>query len=214
MSGCYGALNLGLHVGDDPERVAANRKRLADDLGYPVHFVRQVHGIEVADIHPHHPAEAVADALVTAHPGQALAIMTADCLPIVLVAETVVGIAHGGWRGVLAGIAEATWRKMGSPVCQIWLGPCIGPDRFEVGPEVRAHFVRQHSATADFFRPSHRPDHWLCDLRGIVAWQFAALGLDQITVTTECTVDASDRYFSYRRDGVTGRMATLVWRSE
>lgn len=210
----YGGFNLGVHVGDDPAVVSRRRARLAKHLGMPVHYVRQVHGVAVQVVDRTPFEEVDADALITREPDQALAILTADCLPIVLAGDGVIGVAHGGWRGVLGGIIAETVRHMQSTICCAWLGPCIGRDAFEVGPEVREAFVRQEHHLASFFRPAVKPDHWWCDLRGIAHQQLASLGVESIIATTACTLNQSEQYYSYRRDGVTGRMATVVWRSE
>lgn len=212
--GPFGGFNLGLHVGDDPDLVRRHRADLAQDLGMPVHYVRQVHGVTVHVVGPGSLDDVEADALITREPNQALAILTADCLPIVLAGSGVIGVAHGGWRGVLDGIIAETYQRMQTTTCCAWLGPCIGREAFEVGPEVREAFLEKGHEMASCFQPSVRRDHWLCDLRGLARQQLHRLGIDSVTASTECTVNQPGHYFSYRREGVTGRMATLVWRSE
>lgn len=212
--GPYGGFNLGLHVGDHAPSVAKNRGFLAEQLDMPVHFVSQVHGVGVHEVVKTSLEPIEADAMVTREPSQALAILTADCLPIVLASETVVAVAHGGWRGILAGVVTETLQRMDSSSCCAWLGPCIGSRAFEVGCDVRDAFMAQDASLEGFFQPTSRPMHWWCDLRGIVRAQLTGLGVQTVSVRTDCTLSEPTRYYSYRRDGITGRMATVVWRTE
>ncbi|MDP5325610.1 MAG: peptidoglycan editing factor PgeF [Litorivicinaceae bacterium] len=213
-AGPYGGFNLGLHVGDHPSVVTQHRAFLAAQLGMPVHFVSQVHGVMVHEVAKTSMESIEADAMVTREPLQALAILTADCLPIVFASATAVGIAHGGWRGILAGVVTETLQRLDGSSCHAWLGPCIGRETFEVGRDVRDAFLAQDASLERFFQTTARPMHWWCDLRGIVHTQLTAVGVDVIDVSAECTLSQPERYYSYRRDGITGRMATVVWRTE
>ena len=208
----YDTLNLGTHVGDDPLAVAANRNRLQALVpGEPV-WLEQVHGTAVVS------AEAagclpVADACVTRHAGAVCAVMTADCLPVLLCDRhgRVVGAAHAGWRGLADGVIEAAVAAMDAPPADIlaWLGPAIGPDAFEVGPEVREIFLRQDASAASAFIP--HGTRFLADLYRLATLRLNALGVRQIHGGGFCTYRDAGRFFSYRRDGRTGRMASLIW---
>jgi YfiH family protein len=155
----------------------------------------------------------VADAQVAYQPGQACAILTADCLPVLLCnrAGTRVGAAHAGWRGLAAGVLEQTVRAMGEPPGQLmaWLGPAIGASAYEVGNEVRTAFLRQDKRASMAFTP--RGDRWLFDLYAVARQRLMSAGLSDISGGNFCTYSDPGRFFSYRRDGVTGRMASLVW---
>jgi YfiH family protein len=211
------SLNLGLHVGDDPVAVAANRDRVAATLGLPAApaWLEQVHGTSVADLDAGPPA-GPADCAVTRRAGQVLAIMVADCLPVLFASEDghVLGAAHAGWRGLAAGVLEATLAAMAVPAGQVraWLGPAIGPDHFEVGDEVRAAFLARDAGAEAAFRPNDR-GRWQCDLHALARRRLAAAGVNAVAASGLCTYAAADRCFSFRRDGRTGRMAALLWRS-
>ncbi len=176
-------------------------------------WLRQVHGIAVADLDSPEPG-APADAAITRSRNRVCAIQVADCMPVLLAdrAGTVVGAAHAGWRGLSAGILEATIRAMRVPGHEIlaWLGPAIGPRVYEVGDEVRAAFVVQHEAAGSAFSPT-RPGHWLLDLYAVARQRLRAQGIERISGGGLCTYSEPDRFFSYRRDGSTGRMAALLW---
>lgn len=210
----FDSLNLGTHVGDDPAVVAANRARLRELLPAEPGWLNQVHGTAVVDL-----AEAQgvpdADGAVSRKPGAVCVVMTADCLPVLLCdrAGTVVGAAHAGWRGLQAGVIEATARAMGVPVGDllVWLGPAIGPAAFEVGDEVRAAFVGADPAAEAAFRPAGPAGKWLADLYLLARQRLAALGVAGVYGGDACTFTEAARFFSYRRDGRTGRMASLVW---
>lgn len=211
----WDSFNLGDHVGDDPDRVAANRADLRAMLPADPCWLKQVHGTRVVD------AATVgrgvvpeADAAFTREPATVCVVMTADCLPVLFCdrAGTVVAVAHAGWRGLAAGVLEATIAAMGvAPVeLQAWLGPAIGPQHFEVGDEVRQIFVAQDGeATAAFLATSR--NKWLADLYLLARQRLAACGLSSVYPGEACTFEDPARYFSYRRDGVTGRMASLIW---
>lgn len=213
--GAYAAFNLGDHVGDAPAVVARNRGRLAACVPGRIGWLQQVHGTVVADLDHSSDAVPVADAAIARERGVACAIMTADCLPVLFCADdgSVVGAAHAGWRGLLAGVLEATVSAMATAPSQIraWLGPAIGPDAFEVGSEVRAAFVARDAAAADCFRPLPE-GKWLADLYALARQRLADVGVADVAGGDACTFRDADRFFSYRRDGVTGRMATLIWR--
>lgn len=215
--GPWTSFNLGEHVGDAPQAVAANRRRLASRLPNPPTWLTQVHGTAVAaidDLAPGVPPPA-ADAAVARMPGKVCAVMTADCLPVLLCdrSGTVVAAAHAGWRGLCAGVVEAAVAAMAVPPEELsaWLGPVIGAPSFEVGDEVRTAFVAGDAAAATAFVRG-QGDRWLADLPALARLRLRRLGVGTVAGGDECTYRQAERYFSYRRDGVTGRMATLIWR--
>lgn len=215
--GPYASLNLGDHVGDDPVAVAANRHRLAVQLPASPVWLRQVHGTAVyrlsAGLSPEAPAPE-ADAAWTDAPARVCAIMTADCLPVLLASADgrAVGAAHAGWRGLQAGVLDAVVAAMGGGAgLTAWLGPAIGPQAFEVGDEVRAAFVAVDGGAAVAFVAAS-PGKWLADLALLARRRLHRAGVAAVYGGGECTFRDASRYFSYRRDGVTGRMATLIWR--
>lgn len=211
------SLNLGEHVGDDPDRVAENRSRVARALGLPAPpaWLAQVHGTRVLALDgPALPGDRRADAAVTAQPGRVLAVLTADCAPVLLCRSdgTRVGVAHAGWRGLAAGVLEAAVSAMGTPHADLlaWVGPAIGPAAYEVGPEVREACLAEDDGAAACFAPG-RGDRWQFDLPGLVRRRLSSLGLAGVYGGGLCTASEPDRFFSHRRDGSSGRMATLVW---
>lgn len=209
----WDSFNLGDHVGDDPVRVAANRAALRRRLPAAPAWLRQVHGTVAVDA-AICPENAEADAAFARRPGVVCAVMTADCLPVLFCdrAGSVVAAAHAGWRGLAAGVLEATVAALGVPPGELlaWLGPAIGPAAFEVGDEVRAAFVAGDPAAAAAFA-AQAPGKWLADLPQLARRRLLAAGVGWIGGGEMCTYADPDNYFSYRRDGVTGRMATLVW---
>jgi YfiH family protein len=214
----YASLNLGLHVGDEPSAVAANRALLAAALagtGDPV-WLEQVHGVRVIDASAcsTDDAPAQADASFSRRPGVTCAVMTADCLPVLFcdAAGSVVAAAHAGWRGLLAGVLEATIDAMGVPAATLlaYLGPAIGPQSFVVGDEVRAAFAAADPASAAAFSPLPG-GKWLADIYRLARLRLAARGVDRVFGGGFCTVSEAQRFFSFRRDGQTGRMASLIW---
>ncbi|MBE03218.1 peptidoglycan editing factor PgeF [Marinobacter lutaoensis] len=216
----WNSLNLGGHVGDRPEDVVENRRRLAAVTGLPTArlvWLNQVHGIDVVALTAASAGTLVtADACWTRERGMACAILTADCLPVLLCdqAGQVVGAAHAGWRSLCAGVLERLVTAMPVPAGDVlaWLGPAIGPQRFEVGPEVRAEFLARDPQAARAFVPSsHRPGHYLADLYGLARQRLAQAGVGRVFGGGLCTLSDSERFFSYRRDGQTGRMASLIW---
>ncbi len=212
--GPYASLNLGDHVGDDLTAVQANRDRLVDQLHLPraPSWLTQVHGTTVVDAAAVGAVEA--DAAVCFGPGGVAAVMTADCLPLLLSnrAGTVVGAAHAGWRGLQAGVIEATIAKMGcaGEELLVWLGPAIGPTAFEVGDEVRAAFMAHDPRAASAF-VAHGDGHWLADIYTLARQRLSACGVQQVSGGDRCTYTEREQFFSYRRDGVCGRMASLIW---
>lgn len=209
----WNALNLGLHVGDDPADVALNRARLRRQLPAEPRWLCQVHGILAVDAAIARE-NVEADASFSRRPGVVCAVMTADCLPVLFCdrAGTVVAAAHAGWRGLLAGVLEQTVAAMKVPGegLLVWLGPAIGPTRFEVGDEVRQAFVAGDAAASVAFKP-HAQGKWLADLELLARQRLNSLGVHAIFGGGMCTVDDRQRFYSYRRDGVTGRMASLIW---
>lgn len=215
-SGPYASLNLGSHVGDDPEAVAANRARLARVLPQAPVWLEQVHGTVVVDLDrlPPDSLAPPADAVVARSPGRVAAIMTADCLPVLFCnrAGTAVAAAHAGWRGLQAGVLEAAVTALDCPPEEVlaWLGPAIGPLAFEVGDEVRAALVDDAPQAALAFQ-AQGEGKWLADIYLLARQRLAARGVHAVYGGQWCTVSEPVRFFSYRRDGVTGRMAALIW---
>ena len=220
--GPWASLNLGAACGDDPAAVAANRRLVASWVGAPLAWPRQEHGAGVLEVLRSSLDSALppADALWTREPGLVLAVPVADCLPVLMCADdgSAVAAVHAGWRGLAAGVLEAmlgTWqRELGLPPSRIcvWLGPCIGPRQFEVGREVREVF-RAAGAADSRFVPRQRADGspgWLADLAGLARDRLQQVGVRDVSGGHWCTVEDAGRFFSYRRDGVTGRMAGLV----
>ena len=214
----FESLNLGRHVGDELAAVAENRRRVAAALSLPREplWLEQVHGTRVADADTE-TEPAAADAAVSRQRGRVLAIQVADCLPVLFASHdgAVVAAAHAGWRGLAAGVLEAAVAAMRVEPRHIvaWLGPAIGQAHFEVGEEVRAAFLAHDPRAADGFVRNTR-GRWQCDLLQLAHRRLAALGLGEVSAANLCTYAASDRCFSYRRDGRTGRMAALIWRAE
>ncbi len=208
----FASFNLGDHVGDDPAAVAENRRRLTSEFAIAPAWLSQVHGVVVADANPAEIAEA--DASWTATPGIACTVMTADCLPALFCdrAGTRVAAAHAGWRGLAAGVLEATVDSLGVPGADIlvWLGPAIGPQAFEVGPQVREAFIATHPQTIEAFAPSVNAGRFMADIYRLARLRLAAHGVTAIYGGGECTV-SDPRFFSYRRNNPTGRFASLVW---
>jgi YfiH family protein len=209
--------NLGLRNGDHAVAVATNRSALQESLGLPAapRWLRQVHGTGVAELGPLPSAdEPVADAAVSHVPGTVLAILTADCLPVLFCAAdgSEIGAAHAGWRGLAGGVLEATLAQLRSPSRDVlaWLGPCIGATSYEVGEEVHAAFMAHDRAAAACFVLT-RPGHWLCDLASLARQRLRAAGVERITGGGFDTF-ADLRFYSYRRDAASsGRFASLIW---
>lgn len=220
-SGVYASLNLGSRVGDDDAAVAENRRLIALAAGLPAEpcWLRQVHGTEVADLDAPPSAQSPGtqpgqDAAITRKPGRVCAILSADCLPVLFAAADggAVGAAHAGWRGLAAGVLAATVAalRVSPEALMAWIGPCIGPEAYEVGPEVHDQMLAAMPGAAHAFRAGAGA-RFMADLPLIARLQLQALGLVRIHGGTECTYRDPGRYFSYRRDGETGRQATLIW---
>jgi YfiH family protein len=222
------ALNLATHVGDLPEAVRENRRRLraAADLPDEPRWLRQVHGTVVADLDAHAPGsvEPEADAALTTRSGTVCAVLTADCLPVLFAAVdgSAVAVAHAGWRGLATGVLERTAAALRARIApgvalRCWMGPAISAPHFEVGDEVRAAFLAADSGSGVAFVPG-RAGHWQCDLTHLARRRLAALGITDVGDSACCTYAEEVRFFSHRRDvqhrGLrsTGRMAALIWR--
>jgi YfiH family protein len=214
--GSYASLNLGDHVGDDAVAVARNRAILRAALPFEPLWLRQVHGNIVADA-KRSVGVPDADAAVARQPDAVCAVMTADCLPLLLCDESgaVVGAAHAGWRGLAGGVIEAAVAAMAvaPATLMVWLGPAIGPQAFEVGEEVRQAFLAHDPAAHKAFVPHPSPtgQKWLADIYLLARQRLGLLGVTRVYGGGLCTFSDADRFFSYRRDGATGRMASLIW---
>lgn len=240
----FDSLNLGDHVHDNPEHVSVNRARLQEAIGVRPVFLQQVHGTRVLSINMTTPDGCVADACVSSQTGVACTVMVADCLPVLFTnrAGTVVAAAHAGWRGLAGhgsqwaerGVLESAFevfcdavRANDPTACRndvatdtlAWLGPCIGPECFEVGAEVRECFVAQHSTAANHFTPAHSPGKFRAHLPALARLRLREMGVTQIHGNDGspawCTASRSSLFFSHRRDaarlGSTGRMAASIW---
>ena len=212
--GGYCSFNLAQHVGDDPEAVSQNRAILREGLALPSEpaWLTQTHSnfaVE-AQCNLHTPE---ADASFTGNTGIVCAVMTADCLPVLLCSEDGWKIAaiHAGWRGLLDGVIDNTVRQLGSASLMAWLGPAIGPERFEVGEEVRTAYLAKSPDFTAGFKPLDS-GKWLADIYQLARINLGKLGIENVSGGTWCTVSDTTRFFSYRRETVTGRMATLIWR--
>ena len=210
----YGVFNLGFHVGDQDLRVIENRLQLKARFGTPVYFPEQVHGNRVIEFNGDEQL-IQADAVVTKMIDRPVGILTADCLPVLFASQGQVGVAHVGWKGLVSGVLEntlATFPEAGHVTA--WLGPCIGPSAFEVGPEVVDAFVSREPCWTRYFRPSGRCDHYFADLKSIALEVLENMQVGSIKQLDECTYTESSRWYSYRRDGVSGRMATCIMLTE
>ncbi|MDP3669847.1 MAG: peptidoglycan editing factor PgeF [Telluria sp.] len=220
-----GGLNLGLHVGDDAAAVQANRTRLQQLLPGRPAWISQVHGVAVADaaaVQPGGPV-LVADASIASAPGVVCAVLTADCLPVLFsdMQGKVVGAAHAGWRGLAAGVLGETadaMRAAGAGEISAWLGPAIGPALFEVGADVLDAFTAaaRNGAEAERLRAAFapfegRPGKYLADMYALARVFLARAGIASVAGGTDCTASERALFYSYRRDGVTGRQASLIW---
>ena len=211
----FATLNLAGHVGDEPAQVEENRRRLLNtlDLKTMPLWLQQVHGAVVVDAANAKP-ECEADASFVSSPGMACGVLTADCLPVLLCDRggTRVAAAHAGWRGLLGGVVENTVRAMQTPGSQLlaWLGPAIGPQAFEVGDDVREAFIAEDPKSSVAFAPSPTR-RWLANIYVLARIRLARMHVEAIYGGHWCTVSDATRFYSYRRDGVTGRMASLIW---
>jgi len=207
----WASLNLGDHVGDDPAQVAANRARLRQHLPSEPGWLKQVHSATVVETGAGVPE---ADASFTRQTGTVSVVLTADCLPVLFCdrAGSVVAAAHAGWRGLADGVLEATVAAMQVSPDEVlaWMGTAIGPQAFEVGDEVRQAFVAQHPEAVAAFH-QHLSGKWLADIYQLARIRLNHAGVTAIYGGGRCTFTETDSFFSYRRDGVTGRMASLIW---
>ncbi len=217
----YDSLNLALHVGDDPAHVQTNRHLLRQQLALPGEplWLAQVHGTEVYRAQDATPlAQAPrADAAYTTQSGVVLAIMTADCLPLLFATQDgrEIAAAHAGWRGLAAGVLENTLRQFQAPpgeIC-VWLGPAISQMAFEVGDDVRDAFMQHDGEAETAFIPGSRPGHWQADLYALARLRLRAAGVTRMDGGELCSFQDSARFYSYRRATPTGRMASLIWRT-
>ena len=214
--GVYASLNLAMHVGDDIQAVLENRHR----LGLPAEpvWLNQVHGLAVVDagkVLELASEQAIdADASYTNAAGVICAVLTADCLPVLLCdrAGTRVAAVHAGWRGLAAGVIERAVTALQLPGEQLlaWLGPAIGPHAYEVGDEVRETFLQGDADADTAFRPN-RPGHWWMNIYQLARQRLADMGVTEVYGGEHCTYQDKDNFYSYRRDGVTGRMASVIW---
>lgn len=216
----FDALNLGFNTRDNAQHAAENRRRLQACLPGPVVWLDQVHGTTVADAGAlgSNASRPVADAVVTTATGRVLGILTADCLPVVIVdaQARALGVAHAGWRGLAAGVLEATLdalraRVPGAHHWQAWVGPGISQAHFEVGDEVRQAFLSHHPDAAECFLPGVRAGKWMADLAALARQRLMAAGVQHVALSGACTFAQADRYYSYRRSPETGRQATVAW---
>ena len=217
----YDRLNLATHVGDDLDTVQRNRELLNSALPNRPIWLNQVHGCEVFDADDWDGCQIpTADAAVTTKANQVLAIMTADCLPILLTSKcgSVIGAVHAGWRGLASGLIEKTIQAMQLKIIalnlqtniQAYFGVAIGPKSFEVGEEVKSIFVKHAPQVSNLFTPTERAGKYMADIYGLARNRLNAMGIHQIDGGQECTYKNMN-FFSYRRDQVTGRMASLIW---
>ena len=209
----YTSMNLGQRVGDDPATVEANRLLLRTFLPAEPNWLHQVHGARV--LRAEDPGEArEADAAITTQANCVCAIMIADCMPVLFAdrAGSAIGAAHAGWRGLAGGVLENTISALGVAPANLiaWLGPAIGPSAFEVGSDVRDAFIAIDPAAADAFR-AHGPGKWLADLFLLARQRLARAGVSDVYGGGLCTYSDPTRFFSHRRDRVSGRMAALIW---
>ena len=216
----FDSFNLGGHVGDAPAAVAANRQQLRKSLSLPgePYWLNQIHGTTVVNLDTSPEGVPEADASITTIEGTVCAVLTADCLPVLFCdqAGTQVAAAHAGWRGLAAGVLEATVKSFTSPPekIMVWMGPAIGPQAFEVGDEVRQAFCNHDPAAAEAFtatKPESNEKKWLADVYQLAQQRLAAVGVKNIYGGGRCTFTEADEFYSFRRDGKTGRMASLVW---
>lgn len=208
----WNSFNPSKNSGDDPAAVAENRQRLRAELPAEPFWLNQVHGVRCVEACGD---ESEADASFTRHPGVVCAVLTADCLPVLMCDSfgTVVGAVHAGWRGLLGGVIEATAEQLkaaGGDELIAWFGPAIGPQAFEVGGEVRDAFIAEDPSATVAFAP-YRGQKFLCDIYALADLRLQRVGVCRAISADFCTVTDSDRFFSYRRDGITGRMASCIW---
>lgn len=214
--GTYASFNVAGHVEDQPDHVQQNRAILKEQLNLPSEplWLEQVHGVNAVDVAS--TTDVVqADASFADQPNQVCVVMTADCLPLLICNKqgTKLAAAHAGWRGLKDGVIESTIAALqeNPDDVLVWLGPAIGPDAFEVGDEVRQQFIDEHAEAAQAF-VQNKPGHWLADIYQLARIRLKQMNIHQIYGGGFCTYTDKERFYSYRRDGATGRMASLIWR--
>lgn len=211
----YSSFNLASHVGDDFSDVLKNRQRLVQKLNLPQEplWIEQTHSSKVICI-DQKPTDLSADACYSLSPGNVCAVLTADCLPVLICNQqgTKVAAIHAGWRGLLTGIVENTVLALNDPQLIAWLGPAIGPKCFEVGDDVHGAFCRKFAKFSSAFQIK-KPEKWLFDIYALVRMILTESGVQNIYGGGYCTMTDHQQFFSYRRDGTTGRMASLIWRT-
>lgn len=217
-SGPYSGFNLAAHTGDDAAAVLSNRALLRQHFSLPAEpiWLQQVHSNRIISADPDNIG-GEADGSWTEHTGRVCVVMTADCLPVLICNQqgSKVAAAHAGWRGLHAGVITNAIRRLESDPAElmVWLGPAIGPEAFEVGAEVlRAFADRNHENTSSFRQTDDQ--HWLCDLYQLARIELSSQGVTSVFGGNECTFTDEQRFYSYRRDGDTGRMASLIWLGE
>jgi purine-nucleoside/S-methyl-5'-thioadenosine phosphorylase / adenosine deaminase len=217
-TGAYASMNLGTRSGDDPVAVERNRRIVDNLVPSTPQWMAQVHGTSVADLDGISAAAApTADAAVLGTRGPVGVVLTADCMPLFLcdLGGKKVGVAHAGWRGMAAGVIENTVQALGVAPADViaWMGPTIGPAAFEVGPEVRAAFVAADTEAHAAFT-THTPGKYLADLYALARQRLARAGVSKISGGGFCTYRETDRFFSYRREQMSGRMGAFIWMEE
>lgn len=214
--GVYDSFNLGIHVGDQADHVAANRRLLRENLNLPAEpfWLDQIHGNIAVQARREPGPPPAADAAFSDETGVVCVVMTADCLPVLFCNRegTRIAAAHAGWRGLADGVLEATVQALGAGDWLAWLGPAIGPAAFEVGQSVRQAFTDKLGPCCDCAFQAVDASHWLADLYRLARLSLARAGVTDVYGGDYCTHTDSRRFYSYRRDGQTGRMATLIWR--
>lgn len=214
----FASFNLGTTAGDNPQHVALNRLLLNHQYGLPrdAIWLQQTHSAEVIQLEKNTQGSLTGDGVWSIQPGVPCLILTADCLPILLCDSkgSVVAAIHCGWRGILRGIIEnavSLLRTQTQAEILAWLGPAIGPNCFEVGSEVRDQFMTLETRLVSAFKPGVKPGKWMADIYELARLKLRAVGVNAIWGGDFCTYTDQERFFSYRRDGKTGRMASLIW---
>jgi YfiH family protein len=217
----FDSFNLAMHVGDNPEDVEINRQQLAQTAGLPnsPYWLDQQHTDRAIELLPNRSGLQIADASWTKTPGLVASVMTADCLPILVAAKdgSAVAAIHAGWKGLAKGIISNTIEQMQIPAEQltVWIGPAISAAHFEVGQDVYQEFTSLCSVNQSFFQPHpQRPEKYLCDLAAIAGFELQSIGVEAIQLSRLCSYADKNRFYSYRRDGKTGRMVSLIWITE
>ncbi|MCP4490958.1 MAG: peptidoglycan editing factor PgeF [Gammaproteobacteria bacterium] len=213
----FDTFNLALHVGDDEQSVSANRGLLSRLHSLPAEpcWLNQTHSTRAVTLGNADFFNTDVDAAITREPGKVAVVMTADCLPVLICNQqgNEVAAIHAGWRGLADGILRTTLDAMVSTSDELlaWVGPAISQQHFEVGDEVRQLFLHKHTTEAAHRFIANRPGHWLCDLPGLAADELHRQGLGKVYLSALCSYDDDENFYSYRREDVTGRMASLIW---